>query len=292
MTDQQLRDLLRQARLENLMILYVDAHSQPPAQTPWYDTPAGTLARRDVFTQEFLQKPNNRQHLLALFRDGIARLVQQARWRTLFWMSEQFPSRHLPNGPGAPLRELKGLIETACRRVRVGDHSGWEEIQQIPRDEADRQRRLLEAVEIIKTRLRASFGENEARRVFPSGLGQAFGQRMTIETSNWAAAVVQHVRALNRLRKGQEAYVDGTRPGADFRLPNHAVETARSTWTHHLTEGHREVLAQQPYWQTGLSRIWIEVKERINLGLRYASVPETAETFEHGRYRNPDQGLY
>jgi hypothetical protein len=245
-----------------------------------------------VFTSEFLRKPVNRQHILELFRVGILRLVQQSRWRTLFWLYDEFPGRHLRAAPRAGLLELRNIIEAAARRARIGDHSGWDEIQRIPRDEGDRQTRLSEAVSIITRQLRASFGPEEAQRVFPSALGQGFGQRITMEPNAWAAGVVLHVRALNRLRKGLDPYEDGTRPGAGFRLPNHAVETARQTWSRHLQEGHREVLAVQRYWEQIMPRIWTGVKERIDFGLQYAGVSLPADRFQEGHYQSPAQSVF
>lgn len=291
MNDELLLARLRETRTENLMILLVDAAAGRNRITDWYDTPPGTLARRSLFDDAFIRRSGNLDRIRQIYRSKVQTLCRERRWRALFWLHREFPDRHLADAPPTAIEPVRRVIEDEARAIRIGNETGWDQILSIPIDDAARHELAVGAASAIGADIRASFGESEAWHVFPSEMGEHFGMRATREPHDWASGIVLYVETINRLRTGNRAYQPGTMPGAGFRLRSHSVERARAFWDDGLSEGQREVLANDTYWAIVLSRIWADVTNRIDFGLDYGRIGRTTADLEEGRYRYPPQSL-
>ncbi len=273
------------------MVLYIDSYRADGHQTAYYRPRQGVLGRRDACSRSFLQQAQNRQLIRQEFEGAVRSLVNQSRWETLHWLYETFPARHIRNAPQVPLQELRGIIEHTAQRIRVGDHTGWDEIRRFPAT-AQRQRELVtEAIRIIREGLRSASGERAWHIVYGTPISRGVGGHVDAAHPNWADALVRFVRTINELRQGRPLSRGGRIPNVPVTITAHIVGSAQQTWNERLTDAHHIVLAEEHHWRQAVPQLWQEVKARLTWGIQRAGSIFTADSFDNGRYRHPPQGL-
>lgn len=304
MSDELRRSRIREARGENLMILYVDSFRHDDRQTDFYHPRSGGLGRRDYYPPSFLRQRRNRLLLRHTFEGGVQYLATNARWQALHWLHNTFPEQYLRGVPQAPLGELRQLIQRAARQHRIGDHTGWDEIIRMParlrmqrREEAtaarNERRVRAQIVPIIRRELRRASGQEAHLRCFSSVLITAPGGHTNMGPTNWAAALLRFVVTLNELRQGQRPSRSGPIRHAPVTLTAGMVGAATRTWHRVLNDEQRAVLQDDRHWAQVMRPVWEEVQQRIRWGIREAGQPTpNLDTFDLGRWRNPPQSCF
>ena len=287
---ERLRQSIRDARAENLLILYIDSYRSDNRQTQFYK-PRHVQGRRDAYPRSFLRKPRNRQLIRQEFEGAVQWLASQSRWKALHWLFETFPSRYLKDAPQTPIEELKSIVQHVTRGIRVGDHTGWDEVRRVPARERQQRELRAEATNLIRSSLRKASGERAWRIVYNTNIARGFGGHVDALHPNWADALVRFVRTINELRQGRKPSRSGPIPGAPVTITAYMVQAATQTWNQRLTDAHRSVLAEQQSWREALTPIWQEVKARLTWGIQHADSIYDADSFDNGRYRYPPQDL-
>ncbi len=125
-----LLDRIGEARIENLIILYIDPYV-PRQETEFYGARSGELGRRDAYPRSFLRRPRTRRHILATFESEIRWLAGQGRWHAIHWHLYRFPTAHIATVPPRRMEELRRIAERVCRAIPFHDHTVWDEVQRV-----------------------------------------------------------------------------------------------------------------------------------------------------------------
>jgi hypothetical protein len=263
-----------QARVENLMILYIDSFRQDGNQTPYYRQLPGfgghVLGRdRSTFPQQLLPTIEMRQFLLANIEAKIQRLKNNRQWSTIDWLRGDFISRHVNNPPAEPLRTLTHLLEVA-RAAGTADDRAIVDLCRAMRDAANL---------------------NEHRNVFGTALTRGFGgtphgiSSPEYAAIGWANGLIQFIRTINELRQGRPPSRTAQPPNAPRVFLNVMVGQATVAWNR-LSDAQRRAFTQEQPWQRLLAALWNQLKERLNWALQTVGSSATADTLDNGRYRN------
>jgi hypothetical protein len=281
---QLLRDRLREARAENLMILYVDSRRRDARQTPFYYPEPGNLGRRENYANSFLQQSDIRRLILQEFEAAVRWHATQhpPHWDTMRWLRDTFPDRHITptNPPGEALTELRQIIDR------------WNHLAGV----VEARRAFDRAVTTLKAELRDASNQREWNGVFGSEASRGVGgtshgvQSVEFRAAGWATGLLRYLQTINELRRGQQPSRSGTISGAGRVFSAVMVDAARRAWNG-LTRDQRSFVAHSRYWPTVVSELWTELKARLTWALRQAGANQNADSLDNGAWRHPRQDL-
>ncbi len=125
------QERIGQARLENLLILYIDSYVARQ-ETPFYEPRSGILGERRAYPRSFLSRARTREYILNEFEGGIQWLAERGRWPDIDWVINRFPETHIARVPAAPMARLREIAARVTGAIDVGDHTGWDEVRRVP----------------------------------------------------------------------------------------------------------------------------------------------------------------
>jgi hypothetical protein len=274
----------RQRRITHAPHFYLRSEGHEDEEVPTYQR---VPTDRRHFEHRFLVR--NRTRILEQFQRRVQRLAENHRWEALYWLSFEFPERHIPlpdeaRSPREYTRvttardRLKFIIREVSSSIRVGEKTGWHEIQRTPdvragrrareragildyRDEADREP-LYRAMHVIYRKLTTITTEESLLDVVSTA-----DDDEVVSARNWADFVSRFVISLGELRRG-ETPRHSYSPGDPYiAASNRSIVEAIRVWET-LDSNQQRLLQDDHYWQWLLDqRIWPVALQRIRMGL-------------------------